>query len=186
MSRRIAVALAVAVLGGVAAYNPSPVGAASPREAAGGRVASLQRTDARVTTRPARSGPSGNGGVLTPWVSRAAAGPPARIEGIGYPIRRLRRLQALVDRGDRRYRRLLDPVKVTLYELPHYGFTRGGIAVVSPSPPHPSPTAHAGEDGYPETDVVVRYRARKYWIVLNQLMRRGPGGIWLVITITPM
>jgi hypothetical protein len=95
-------------------------------------------------------------------------------------------IQQTVNRGNASDRYYLNPVKVTQRDLPRYGFTQGPITVVSPPPPQPPPTPHTGEDGKPETDVIVRYRGRKYWIVLNQLVQHGPKGIWLIITITPM
>lgn len=109
-----------------------------------------------------------------------------RTGGITYPLDQVRRIQHAVDRGESRYLYYLDPVKVTLRDLPEDGFSGGPIAVVSPSPPEPAPTAHTGEDGLPETDVIVRYGGRKYWIVLNQFARHGRGGAWMIITITPM
>jgi hypothetical protein len=109
-----------------------------------------------------------------------------RTGGITYPLSELSAIQRAVDRGDQRYRYYLDSVQVTLRDLPRYGFDAGPITIVNPPPPQPAPTAHRGEDGNPECDVIVRYRGRQYWIVLNQFMQHGPGGIWSIITITPM
>jgi hypothetical protein len=109
-----------------------------------------------------------------------------RTGGITYPLSKLRHIQAAVDHGNRCLRYYLNPVQVTGHDLPLYGFSAGPITVISPPAPHVAPTAHRGEDGLPETDVVVRYRGHQYWIVLNQFIRHGPGGIWSIITITPM
>jgi hypothetical protein len=98
----------------------------------------------------------------------------------------LERLQRQADRGNRCARYALDPVEVVLHDLPGFGFGAGRIVLVSPPRPHPAPTAHHGEDGLPETDVIVRYRGREYWIVLNQFVHHGARGIWSIITITPM
>jgi hypothetical protein len=77
-------------------------------------------------------------------------------------------------------------VLVVERDLPRYGFAPDPVTVVDPAPPAPAPTAHLGEDGNPECDVIVRFRGRQYWIVLNQFIRHGPAGIWSIITITPM
>lgn len=112
--------------------------------------------------------------------------PTVRTGGITYDLSALQAIQGAADRRDPAYGYALDPVRVTLHDLPGFGFRPGPIAVVSPAPPAPSPTAHLGEDGRPETDVIVRFDGAEYWIVLNQFVRQGPGGIWSVITITPM
>ena len=96
----------------------------------------------------------------------------------------LQTLQASVDRGNNRY--ALNPVLVSVHDLPHFGFSPGPIRVVAPPAPHVAPTAHTGEDGLPETDVIVQFAGRQYWIVLNQFVRHGAGGIWSIITITAM
>jgi hypothetical protein len=119
-----------------------------------------------------------------PTTSPAGTVPRVRTGGISYITSDLQALQAAVDRGNDRY--ALDPVKVTVHDLPQYGFAPGPIEVVAPPAPHVAPTAHTGEDGLPETDVIVRFGGRQYWIVLNQFVRHGPGGIWSIITITPM
>ena len=96
-------------------------------------------------------------------------------------------LQAAAAQGNPRYSYYLDPVEVTLHDLPKYGFSRGSIAVVSPPPPpHPTSTPHINEQRLNEVDVIVRYEGRKYWIVLDQLAQQGPRGMWVIITITPM
>jgi hypothetical protein len=104
-----------------------------------------------------------------------------RTGGISYSIPWLRYAQQQADRGNPRYRFYLNPVAVTRHDLPRYGFT-GASILDARQVTH----AHHGEDGQPETDVVVSYRGRRYWIVLNQFIRLGPGGIWVIITITPM
>lgn len=119
-------------------------------------------------------------------VSGRASSPKPRVGGISYSITWLRWLQRQVDRGNRRYRFYLDPVQATLRSLPHLGYTGSPLQLVLPPRPRPAPTAHRGEDGLPETDVVVRWRGRQYWVVLNQFVRAGPHGIWSVITITAM
>lgn len=119
-----------------------------------------------------------------PTTSPAGTVPHVRTGGISYIMSDLQALQAAVDRGNDRY--ALDPVKVTVHDLPQYGFAPELIEVVAPPAPHVAPTAHTGEDGLPETDVIVRFGGRQYWIVLNQFVRHGPGGIWSIITITPM
>jgi hypothetical protein len=105
--------------------------------------------------------------------------------GVSYLPRELRRVQSALDHHLRCYGYYRNPVKVTVRDLPRYGFSGSPLTVVSPPPPHIAPTAHHGEDGLPETDVVVSYRGRRFWIVLNQFERHGPGGIWAIITITP-
>ena len=109
-----------------------------------------------------------------------------RTGGVSYGVSWLHWLQGQVDRGNPRYRFYLDPVQVTLRGLPHLGYTGAPIQLVAPSRPRPAPTAHHGEDGLPETDVVVRWKGRQYWVVLNQFVRSGPSGIWSIITITRM
>lgn len=116
--------------------------------------------------------------------SRTAAQP--RTGGVSYSMAWLRWLQRQVDRDNPRYRFYLDPVQVTLRGLPHLGYSGAPIRLVAPARPRPAPTAHRGEDGLPETDVIVRWRGRRYWVVLNQFVRAGPSGIWSIITITPM
>lgn len=135
---------------------------------------------ATPTSRPA--------GTRIPPPAPTAGSPSTAVRtgGISYPIQQLRRLQAAVDRGDPRGAYHLNPVAVTERDLPAYGFTPGPITILSPPPPHVAPTAHLGEDGLPETDVIVSYGGRRYWIVLNQFIRHGPAGIWSIITITPM
>jgi hypothetical protein len=125
--------------------------------------------------------------TVTPGPTETPASLPAshlRTGGISYVMSDLQTLQAAADRGEAPY--ALDPVRVTVHDLPRYGFTPGPIEVIAPPAPHVAPTAHTGEDGLPETDVIVRYGGRQYWIVLNQFIRHGPGGIWSIITITPM
>jgi hypothetical protein len=109
-----------------------------------------------------------------------------RTGGITYSMAWLRWVQRQVDHGNKRYRFYLDPVQTTLHSLPHLGYTGSPIELVAPTKPKPVPTAHHGEDGLPENDVVVRWRGRQYWVVLNQFICPGPTGIWSVITITPM
>lgn len=118
--------------------------------------------------------------------SYARSSPKPRTGGITYSIAWLRWLQRQVDRGKAHYRFYLDPVQVTLRGMPRLGYTGSPISLVAPPHPRPAPTAHRGEDGLPETDVVVRWRGREYWVVLNQFVRPGPSGIWSIITITPM
>jgi hypothetical protein len=115
-----------------------------------------------------------------------SSSPQVRTGGITYDTSRLHAIQHAVDAGDKRYLYYRNPVQVTVRDLPQYGFTAGSIEVVSPPAPHVAPTAHHGEDGLPETDVIVRYRGRQYWIVLNQFVEHGSAGIWSIITITPM
>src|SRR4051794_7517062 len=91
-----------------------------------------------------------------------ASSPAVRTGGITYDMTPLRALQSTADGGGAAY--ALDPVRVTVHDLPGLGFSAGPIGIVSPAPPSPSPTAHRGEDGLPETDVIVRYRGRQYWI----------------------
>jgi hypothetical protein len=124
-------------------------------------------------------------GAGTPRASSGAT-PHPRTGGVTYSIAWLRWLQGQVDKGNPRYRFYLDPVQVTLRGLPHNGYRGAPIYLVAPPRPRPAPTAHHGEDGLPETDVVVRWRGRQYWVVLNQFVRAGPRGIWSIITITPM
>lgn len=109
-----------------------------------------------------------------------------RTGGITYSIPWLRWVQWQADHHNPRYTYYRDSVQVTLRDLPHYGYRGAPIQLISPPRPQPAPTAHHGEDGQPECDVIVRYRGRKYWVVLNQFVRYGPGGIWVIITITPM
>ena len=129
----------------------------------------------------------------SPTVARTATSLPqqaasrrVRTGGITHDLSRLQSIQRAVDRGNNRYGYYRNPVQVTVHDLPQYGFSSGRIEVISPPAPHAAPTAHHGEDGLPETDVVVRYRGRQYWIVLNQFVEHGPTGIWSIITITPM
>lgn len=109
-----------------------------------------------------------------------------RTGGISYSIPWLRWVQWQADHRNPRYTYYRDPVQVTLRDLPKYGYTGARLFLVSPPRPRPAPTAHHGEDGQPECDVIVRYRGREYWVVLNQFVRFGQGGIWVVITITAM
>ena len=104
-----------------------------------------------------------------------------------YPMHQINLWQQAAIRGAPNYRYYLDPVKVTVHDLPKYGFTRGPIAVLHPPPPpQPTSTPHTNEQGLNEVDVIVRYLGRKYWIVLDQPARQGPLGMWVIITITPM
>lgn len=105
--------------------------------------------------------------------------------GVSYLTGDLRRVQSAVDHHQQCFLYYLNPVKVTVHDLPRYGYSRGKLTVVAPPPPHIAPTAHPGEDGLPETDVVITYHGRRSWIVLNQFERHGPRGIWAIITITP-
>jgi len=104
-----------------------------------------------------------------------------RTGGISYSIPWLHYVQAQADRYNPRYRYYLNPVAVARHDLSRYGFTGAPIRGATQVRP-----IHHGEDGQPETDVVVSYRGHHYWIVLNQFIRLGPGGIWVIITITPM
>lgn len=124
--------------------------------------------------------------VASPQPSSLAAAAHPRTGGISYSVSWLHWLQRQVDRGIPRYHFYLDPVQVTLRGLPRLGYRGSPIHLVRPAQPRPAPTAHHGEDGLPETDVVVRWRGRQYWVVLNQFIRPGPSGIWSIITITPM
>lgn len=109
-----------------------------------------------------------------------------RTGAVTYDLSILRGLQVAADRRDPKYTYLLDPVAAVRGDLPKLGFGPDPVSILSPAPPAPSPTAHPGEDGQPETDVIVSYRGRRYWIVLNQFVRQGAAGIWSVITVTPM
>jgi hypothetical protein len=124
--------------------------------------------------------------IASPSPQTLAAASHPRTGGVTYSVAWLHWLQRQVDRGVPRYRFYLDPVQVTLRGLPHLGYTGPPIRLVRPARPRPAPTAHHGEDGLPETDVVVRWRGGQYWVVLNQFVRAGPSGIWSIITITPM
>ena len=107
--------------------------------------------------------------------------------GVTYPLDQIRGIQDAVDRRDPGYLYYLDPVAVTKRDLPRHGFNDGPIGVLMPPPgPRPTMTPHANEHNIPEVDTIVRYAGRQYWIVLDQLVREGAGGIWLIITITPM
>jgi hypothetical protein len=135
------------------------------------------------TTRP---GPAPTVTATRASVPQQISSPHVRTGGITYDITRLQAIQRAVDGGGTRYRYYRNPVQVTVRDLPQYGFDARRIEVVSPAAPHVAPTAHHGEDGLPETDVIVRYGSRQYWIVLNQFVEHGPTGIWSIITITPM
>lgn len=125
-------------------------------------------------------------GMWHPPQAWSSAAPHPRTGGVTYALSWLRYAQRQADRGNRRYLFYRNPVRVTLHDLRHYGYTGAPIRLVAPPRPVPAPTAHHGEDGQPETDVIVRFRGRRYWVVLNQFVRYGPGGIWVIITITPM
>ena len=119
--------------------------------------------------------------ILALAIGTGTASAQVRTGGISYSIPWLRYVQQQANRGNPRYRYYLNPVAVTRRDLPKYGFT--GAPILNARQVRP---IHHGEDGQPETDVVVSYRGRRYWVVLNQFIRLGPGGIWVIITITPM
>jgi hypothetical protein len=151
----------------------------------GPRIASAPTRAVARPTREALPTPS-PAPTAAPTASLPTTVSRPRTGGITYILSHLEHIQAAADAGDPRYLYYRDPVKVTLRDLPLYGFAPGPITIVSPNPPEPAPTSHTNEHGLPETDVVVRYRGREYWIVLDQFVRRGPSGIWSIMTITPM
>lgn len=112
--------------------------------------------------------------------------PGPRTGAIYYALSGLDAIQRGADAGRAVDALYLNPVRATLRQLPGDGFSGAPVVLVHPATVQAAPTPHVGEDTRPETDVIVRYRGREYWIVLNQFVRHGPRGIWSVITITPM
>src|SRR5690242_19656474 len=72
-------------------------------------------------------------------VVRSTVPPHVRTGGVSYPLSQLRELQAAADRGDRVSRYALNPVAVTLHNLPRFGFKPGAIELLSPPGPRPAP-----------------------------------------------
>lgn len=102
------------------------------------------------------------------------------------PSARLRAIQQGANQGNPADTPYLDPFKALQRQVAAYGFLGTVTVVQPPPPPSPTPTVYAGAAGAPSIRFTVEYQGKRYSIVLNQPVQRGPKGIWILFRIIPL
>lgn len=93
----------------------------------------------------------------------------------------VQKIQSGADAGNSQYTYYLDPIQAVNHNLSQYGFTH--FTIVTPSQPSPSPTPTLDQLGRPLVTVIVQFNGKRYAISLVQPGKKGPGGIWMIVTI---
>src|SRR5919205_3778971 len=109
--------------------TPTPTASPTPKPPTATPLPSPTPTSVPPTATP-RPSPTVLPATPTPPPSQSV-----RTGGISYDLASLRELQASADRHEADY--ALDPVRVTVHDLPRFGFSGAPIEVVSPPPPNP-------------------------------------------------
>lgn len=127
--------------------------------------------------------PSTNTGVVTPLPNTT---PVPTVVGlqlgmITRPQNYVTATQSKVDAKTPGYGFYVSPRGVVQNNLPHFGFTQG-FTIVAPNP-SPTPTPMTSVEGRPEVKFVVQYQSKLYTVVVVQPGKRGPTGIWSIVTI---
>jgi hypothetical protein len=116
-----------------------------------------------------------------------ASGPTVSVQtgSVSYPQDKVHQVQHAANRGDPKFTYYLDPHQVVMRDLPLYGF-KGRFSILSPPPPQPTATPYTNAAGQPEVQLTVKYRGQKYLIILDQLVQKGPKGIWLITSVNKL
>ncbi|HCF99995.1 MAG TPA: hypothetical protein DEV93_05580 [Chloroflexi bacterium] len=102
------------------------------------------------------------------------------------PASEVAALQAGADRGDPRYTYHLDPTKTVEVDLEAYGFASGQYVITKPSPSVTvTPTPQKSPGGRPVINYLISYSGRTYSVAVAQVVKAGPKGIWVIVTILP-
>jgi hypothetical protein len=118
-----------------------------------------------------------------PATTPVATVPGLKLCMITHPQADVQKIQSRVDSHDPVYMYYLNPLQVVQKDLPEYGFT-AGFQIISPTP-SPSPTPMGASTGRPLVIVVVSYQGREYQVTVAQTVKKGPRGIWQIVTILP-
>jgi hypothetical protein len=151
-----------------------------------------------VTASPAALTPT-PGGPPTPTLVSATGGatplpratpvdtvPGLTLGEITRPAHEVATLQAGAGRGDSRYTYHLDPTKTVEVDLRAYGFASGLYTITKPSPAvTATPTPQKSPGGRPVINYLVSYEGKTYSVAVAQVVKAGPKGIWVIVTILP-
>jgi hypothetical protein len=159
------------VFGGSATSTPTPTvtPTVTPTPPATG-------TPAPGPTGTPRPGPTG-----TPQPGPTATPGGIKTGAITHPAAQILDIQRKANQKNPAYLFYLDPFQVVQNNLPAYGFGTG-FKAVSP-PPQPTPTPYTNPQGKPEEQITVQYQSKRYLIILDQPVQKGPSGIWVITTI---
>lgn len=131
-----------------------------------------------VVTATPRPGPTPKPGHVTPLpgATPVPTAPGLTLGMITRPASDVATFQAGADRKDKHYTFYLHPDQVIKQTLPRYGFSTPVDLV---GPPRPS----VSYSGRPVRKAVVKDRGQLYRVYVAQPGRRGPTGVWVVVTI---
>jgi hypothetical protein len=102
------------------------------------------------------------------------------------PAHEVATIQSGADAGDSRYTYHLDPTRTVEVDLQAYGFDSGQYSIVKPSPSVTvTPTPQHSPGGRPVINYVVSYEGKNYSVAVAQVVKAGPKGIWVIVTILP-
>ncbi len=102
------------------------------------------------------------------------------------PAHEVASIQGGADSGDPRYTYHLDPTKTVEVDLEAYGFRSGQYTIVKPSPTvTATPTPQTSPGGRPVINFIVSYEGKNYSVAVAQVVKAGPKGIWVIVTILP-
>lgn len=141
------------------------------------------------TPRPGPTGTARPGPTGTPRAAPTITAVTSLKTGaITYPGAALTAIQAGAHAGNPTYTYYLDPFKVVQRDLAgKFGFTSGGITVISPpAPPQPTPTPYRNSQGLPQINITIQYAGKRYQIVLEGLQVPGGLHVWVIVRITPV
>lgn len=98
---------------------------------------------------------------------------------------RIQYIQHQATIGNPQFQLYLNPYNVVKNTLQSYGFTNNQFQIVSPTSPSPTPTPYASGQGKPTIKTQVQFQGKTYNVLVSQLAKQGPGGVWLITFITP-
>jgi hypothetical protein len=128
--------------------------------------------------------PTATGGVSKPLPGQTAVPTIVglRLGMITHKAAEVRSVQSSVDAHKPAFSWYLNPVTVVRKSLPRYGFVKP-VQLIQPAAPQPTPTAYVDPTGRPTVKVLIRYRRKLFTAFVSQPGRKGPRGIWLLLTI---
>jgi hypothetical protein len=104
---------------------------------------------------------------------------------ISRPQHEVQTIQSGANAGDSRYTYHLNPTRTVNVDLQAYGFKAGLYQIVKPSPAGPTPTPQQSPGGRPVINYIVSYKGKQYAVAVAQVVKAGPKGIWVIVTILP-
>jgi hypothetical protein len=107
-----------------------------------------------------------------------------RTGAISHPQAQILNIQRRANQKNPSYTFYLQPFQVVQHNLTAYGF-KSGYTIVSPTP-EPTATPYTNPQGLPETQITVQYSGKRYLVILEQPVQKGPSGIWVITTIKAM